>query len=65
MTARVGHIVLAEEEMSLGSGDRHVRLKPFRGLRRLLGDHFNARLELEARDEFGNRRAITRKIHVR
>jgi hypothetical protein len=65
VTARAGQIVLAERTLPLAEGARRLRLRVPRGVRRALGRRFTATLSVVARDQFGNRRTITRRVRVR
>jgi RTX calcium-binding nonapeptide repeat (4 copies) len=62
VTARAGDLVLAETSTA---GGRRVRLRPARRLVRRLPLRFKATLLMSARDEYGNRDAITRTLRVR
>jgi Ca2+-binding RTX toxin-like protein len=62
--ARVGDLVLAQRTTASG---RNVRLKPARRFARRLrrGRALRVRLEVDARDETGNRSVVTRRIKVK
>jgi RTX calcium-binding nonapeptide repeat (4 copies) len=64
LIARAGDLILAERTTQAGT---NVRLRPARRFARQLSKRrgFRARLVVEARDEFGNRRVITRTIKVK
>lgn len=64
-TSRAGDLVLAERSAKLGGATRSLRLKPSRKLVRRLGKSFKARLVLEARDQFGNRRVVKKTVRVK
>jgi hypothetical protein len=65
VTSRAGELVLAEQTRPLATGSRRLTLKVPRGLRRVLGRRFTATLTVVARDQFGNRRVVTRRVRVR
>ncbi len=60
-----GDLVLAERSAKLGGATRSLRMKPSRKLVRKLAKRFRARLVLEARDQFGNRRVVKKTIRVK
>ena len=65
VTVKAGQLVLAEQASPLASGERRLRLAVPRRLRPALGRRFAATLTVVARDQFGNRGAVTRVVRVR
>lgn len=65
VTVKAGELVLAEQARPLAAGARRLTLKVPRRLRRALGRRFAATLTVVARDQFGNRGAVTRVVRVR
>lgn len=64
ITARAGDLVLAESSGVLGAGSQSLKLKPSK-LTAKLGDRFRLRAVIDARDEFGNRTVITKRVSVK
>lgn len=65
VTAKVGDLVLAERSLKLGVGTRSTRLKPSKKLGSKLGKRFKVTVKIDARDEFGNRRVVTKRVTVK
>jgi hypothetical protein len=62
-----GGVVLRERRLRLG-GDRTIRLRPLKRVRRALADlerGFRATVRIEARDAAGNRKVVTKRLRVR
>ena len=64
VTVKAGQLVLAEQASPLAGGERRLRLAVPRRLRPALGRRFAATLTVVARDQFGNRGAVTRVVRV-
>jgi hypothetical protein len=62
--ARAGDVILAERSLPLAGGRRAVRLRVARRLRRAIPRTARLRLQVVARDEFGNRQVVTRRLRV-
>jgi hypothetical protein len=63
--SRAGDLVVFDNRLGLGKASRRAKVKPSRKVGRLLPRRFRARLQVEARDEVGNRRLVSRKLRVR
>jgi RTX calcium-binding nonapeptide repeat (4 copies) len=64
VTARVNDLVLAEGSAPLGT-NQSLRLKPSRLMSQLGGKRFRLRVVIDARDEFGNRTQVTKRVSVK
>jgi RTX calcium-binding nonapeptide repeat (4 copies) len=64
ITARAGDLVLAEKSAVLGAASQSLKLKPSK-LTAKLGTRFRLRAVIDARDEFGNRTVITKRVSVK
>jgi hypothetical protein len=62
--ARVGDVVLAERSLPLAGGRRNLRLRVIRRLRAAILRSARLRLEVVARDEFGNAQVLTKRVRV-
>jgi hypothetical protein len=62
--ARAGDIVLAERSLPLAGGRRSFRLRVARRLRGAIGRTARLRLEVVARDEFGNVQVLRKRLRV-
>ena len=62
--ARAGDVLLAERSLPLAGGRRAVRLRVARRLRRAIPRSARLRLQVIARDEFGNAQIVTRRLRV-
>jgi hypothetical protein len=62
--ARAGDVVLAEQTLPPATGRRSVRLRVARRLRRAIPRTAHLRLELVARDEFGNAETVSKRLRV-
>ena len=63
--ARAGDVVLAERSLPLAGGRRTLRLRVIRRLRASIPRTARLRLQVVARDEFGNVQVVTKRIRVR
>lgn len=64
VAARVGDLVLAEGSAPLGT-NQSLKLKPSKLTSRLGGDRLRLRVVIDARDEFGNRTQVTKRVTVK
>lgn len=62
--ARAGDVVLAERALPLAAGRRTVRLRVTRRLRKAIPRSARLRLQVVARDEFGNVQIVTKRVRV-
>lgn len=62
--ARAGDVVLAERSLPLAGGRRVVRLRVIKRLRAAVPRTARLRLQVVARDEFGNVQIVTRRLRV-
>lgn len=62
--ARAGDVVLAERSLPLAGGRRTVRLRVIRRLRASVPRTARLRLQVVARDEFGNTQVVTKRLRV-
>jgi hypothetical protein len=62
--ARAGDVVLAERSLPLAGGRRTVRLRVIRRLRASVPRTAKLRLQVVARDEFGNTQVVTKRLRV-
>jgi hypothetical protein len=62
--ARAGDVVLAERSLPLAGGRRTVRMRVVRRLRKAVARRARLRLEVVARDEFGNVQVLTTRLRV-
>ena len=62
--ARAGDVVLAERALPLAAGRRTVRLRVTRRLRRAIPRSTRLRLQVVARDEFGNVQVVSKRVRV-
>ena len=58
-------VILTERSTASAAGlSKGLKLKPARAARKLLGRRFTARVVIQARDELGNTRTLTRRVKV-
>ena len=62
--ARAGDVILAERSLPIAGGRRAVRLRVIRRLRASIPRTTRLRLQVVARDEFGNTQVVTKRLRV-